>query len=81
MPHYLLYYAGDEDAPPSDLARIKSSPAVSVVTSRSDMLIVDAAQEALEQLIATLEGWEYTTGSRVGLPAEDGRSRAAARRC
>ncbi|WP_371565284.1 hypothetical protein [Streptomyces canus] len=45
------------------------------------MLIVDAAQDVLEQLIATLEGWEYTTGSRVGLPAEDGRSRATTRRC
>ncbi|SEC13234.1 hypothetical protein SAMN05428943_1093 [Streptomyces sp. 2314.4] len=76
MPHYLLYYVGDDDPPPGDLDRIKSSPAVSVVASRSDVLIIDADQERLEHLAASLPGWEYSTGSKVHLPVEDGRPRA-----
>ena len=65
---YILRYRGEGPIPAEDAERIRGLDGVSVIDSTSRMLLVEAPQEELEQLVASMPEWVISEERMVSRP-------------
>src|ERR1700693_4665841 len=69
MSRFILRFTGRGTTPEADLERIRSAPGVTILESASPrMLLVQAAPQAIGQLIEDLSGWIHTPEQTIPLP-------------
>ncbi|HEV2805477.1 MAG TPA: hypothetical protein VGW57_11175 [Chthoniobacterales bacterium] len=73
MERFILRYEGAGEKPVDDLEKIRAVPKLKVVDDSSRMLLVEAPNDSVAGLIATLPEWKLT--KEVFVPIPDPRPR------
>jgi hypothetical protein len=69
MSRFILRYTGRAPEASSGLERIRSTPGLTVVEDASPrMLLVEASDRVLDELVASLPGWVVSREQMVPLP-------------
>jgi len=65
---YIVRYAGEGLRPAADVQRIRAVPGLTVLDDSSRMMLVEASQKNLKDLMGALPGWTWTPERAIRLP-------------
>jgi hypothetical protein len=69
MGRYILRYVGTGASPAADMQRIRAAQELTVIDdSSSRMLLVEASEERLKELVGSLPGWIWSPQRMIRLP-------------
>ena len=68
MGRYILRYTGTGPRPPGDLERIRTAAKLTVIDDSPRMLLVEAPEEQVRKVAASLPGWICSPERTIRLP-------------
>jgi hypothetical protein len=77
MDRFVLHYEGEGPKPAADVERIRALPDTDVLDEARSTLLIQAPEEAVDQLAKTLPRWFVTRERPVKRPATQKRVRRA----
>ena len=63
-----MRYVGEGLRPAADVQRIRAAPGLTVLDDSSRMMLVEASQKNLKDLMGSLPGWTWTPERTIRLP-------------
>ena len=68
MKRFIVRFTGKEDPPAADLHRIRTLPRAKVIDSSPRMLLVEAPDAALNNLVRSIPAWTVCAEEFIPLP-------------
>ena len=68
MGRYILRFTGTGAKPAADVKRIRSASKLTVLDDSARMLLVEASQERVREVISSMPGWTWTPERTIRLP-------------
>ena len=68
MGRYIVRYLGEGSRPAADVRRIRAVRAVVVLDDSARMLLVEASQKSLKELLGSMPGWSWSPERTIRLP-------------
>lgn len=81
MPHFILKFRGSGSKPADVVEKIRSTPSFTILDESSPrMMLVDAPEEHLQQVMESLPDWKAYSEQTVALDDPRQRIKAASKR-
>jgi hypothetical protein len=68
MGRYILRFTGTGPKPAVDVKRIRSAPQMTVLDDSARMLLVEAAEEQIKEVVSSMPGWTWSPERTIRLP-------------
>ena len=68
MGRYILRSTGTGSKPTADMKRIRAAPRVTVLDDSGRMLLVEASEERVKELVSAMSGWSWSPERTIRLP-------------
>jgi hypothetical protein len=68
MGRYIVRYVGEGLRPAADVRRIRAVRALIVLDDSSRMLLVEASEQSLKELLGSMPGWSWSPERTIRLP-------------
>jgi hypothetical protein len=68
MAKFIVRYVGEGPRPSADAERIRTAPGVKVLDDSSRMMLVEASEAGLRQVVGSMPGWTWSPERSIRLP-------------
>jgi hypothetical protein len=68
MGKYILRYVGTGPRPAADVQRIRAVQELTVLDDSSRMLLIEASEERVKEVVGSMPGWTWSPERMIRLP-------------
>ena len=68
MAKFIVRYVGAGSRPAADVERIRAAPALKVIDDTSRMMLVEASEARLREVMGSMSGWTWSPERSIRLP-------------